>query len=94
MKLVASEKGLQPPAEPESYIPLVSDGRLLYLLAEVKVPSSPFQVEYRLYCYDPAQSFECTSTTTLQGPHTLTGQHHGVVCDGCQRHAFRGNRYK
>jgi len=79
---------------PDSFIPLLSDGRVLYLAAEVSAPSSPFQVEYRLYGYDPAQTFECVSATTLQGPHTLTGQHQGVVCDGCQRHAFRGNRYR
>ncbi|ELR24494.1 exocyst complex component 6, putative, partial [Acanthamoeba castellanii str. Neff] len=71
----------------------VIDRKIDELFDNVDINWAAAKSEFKLFAYDPLQSYKCISATVLQGPSTLTGQHHGVVCDGCQRYAFRGQRY-
>jgi len=91
VKLSTSGGALKKLMNETCYIPLISDGTLLYLVAQQMVSSAE---ECKVYTYDPYQSFKCVSVTKLGAPHTLTGQHTGVVCNECQRFSFRGKCYR
>lgn len=63
---IVDKDGLQPNTiiNP-NHVPMFSDGRYIYLVAEIRSSSS--KSEFKLFAYDPLQSFKCISATVLQG---------------------------
>jgi hypothetical protein len=50
---------------------MLTDGRYIYVVAETRAAAKS---EFKLFAYDPLQSYKCTSATVLQGePSFLLG---------------------
>lgn len=50
---------------------MLTDGRYIYVVAETRAATKS---EFKLFAYDPLQSYKCISATVLQGePSFLLG---------------------
>jgi hypothetical protein len=49
---------------------MLTDGRYIYVVAETRAAAKS---EFKLFAYDPLQSYKCISATVLQGEPLLLG---------------------